>query len=276
MDSARGAESIREQIHNNLPALLSEWSPQAIGVGYGGPVNWRTGQIIKSYHVSGWHNFPLGSWLAEHSGLPVFVENDANVAALGEALHGAGRGCDPVFYITMGSGVGGGLVHAGRILHGFTGGEAEVGHLRLNSERVRPEDCCSGWALDRTIRDAVAQTPTGELARLVAESPGNETRHLGAALAAGDPRAEHILDQAAQNLALALSHVTHLCHPEIIILGGGVSLLGEPLRAAVEKQHQRLVMDAFQPGPRIVLAALREDSVPVGALTLAAQRFLSL
>ena len=272
VDSERGAESIREHIQHALPELLSSWAPQAIGVGYGGPVNWRTGQIVKSYHVPGWHNFPLGQWLSEHSGLPVFVENDANVAALGEALHGAGRDCDPVFYITIGSGVGGGLVHEGRILHGFTGGEAEVGHLWLDTKGLRPEDCCSGWALDRIIRGATIDSPDSDLARRVAADPGHETRHLGGALAAGDRLAERILDETTEHLAQALSHVTHLCHPEVLILGGGVSLLGEPFRAAVARHHQRMVMDAFQPGPRIVLAALREDSVPVGALALASQR----
>ena len=69
--------------------------PKAIGVGYGGPVNWRTGRIVKSYHLSRWNDFPLAEWLHDLSGLPVFVENDANVEALGEALGGAGRGCEP-------------------------------------------------------------------------------------------------------------------------------------------------------------------------------------
>ena len=141
--AASGAEGIRAQLAATLPALITKHQPRAIGVGYGGPVNWRTGRIVKSYHVSGWQDFPLGQWLAELSGLPVFVENDANVAALGEALVGAGRGCSPVFYVTLGSGVGGGLVCDGRIFHGFTPGEAEIGHLWLDAAGETPEDCCS-------------------------------------------------------------------------------------------------------------------------------------
>ena len=134
VESFRGAGGIRECIAAALPELVKQWTPLAIGVGYGGPVNWRTGRIVKSYHLSGWNDFPLAEWLRDLSGLPVFVENDGNVAALGEALHGAGRGCDPVFYVTTGSGVGGGLACEGRIFHGFTPGEAEIGHLLL--ERV--------------------------------------------------------------------------------------------------------------------------------------------
>jgi glucokinase len=273
VDRARGAEGIREQIATTLPQLISAWQPLAIGVGYGGPVNWRTGRIVKSYHVPGWHDFPLGSWLSELSGLPVYVENDGNVAALGEATFGAGRGCDPVFYVTVGSGVGGGLISENRIYHGFLPGETEVGHLRLGPNLEITEHFCSGWSIDRRIREAVAQHPNSELARLTAESPGNEARHLAAALKAGDTLASQLLSETTEKLALALSHVTHLCHPEVIVLGGGVSLLGEPFRRSVADHLQRMIMDAFQPGPRIALAALREDSVPAGALALAAQRF---
>jgi predicted NBD/HSP70 family sugar kinase len=99
VEKDHGAEEIRECIKAALPELLKEWMPKAIGVGYGGPVNWRTGRIVKSYHLSRWNDFPLAEWLHDLSGLPVFVENDANVEAnveaLGEALGGAGRGCEP-------------------------------------------------------------------------------------------------------------------------------------------------------------------------------------
>lgn len=273
VDAARGAEGILAQIAEALPGLIAEWRPLAVGVGYGGPVNWRTGRIVKSYHVPGWHGFSLCEWLEGIAGLPVFVENDANVAALGEAVFGAGRGCDPVFYTTLGSGVGGGLVSGGRIYHGFAPGESEIGHLALGPDGITPEDCCSGWSLDRCIRERISETAQGHLAQLVATSPGNEARHLGVALAAGDELADRILDDAAERLGLALSHVTHLFHPEVIVLGGGVALLGEPLRAAVARKLRRFVMDALQPGPRVVLAALCEDAVPIGALALSRQMF---
>ena len=272
VSAASGAEGIRAELSATLPALIEKHQPRAIGVGYGGPVNWRTGRIIKSYHVSGWHAFPLGEWLADLSKLPVFVENDANVAALGEALIGAGRGCNPVFYVTVGSGVGGGLVCDGRIFHGFTPGEAEIGHLWLDAAGQTPEDCCSGWSLDRRVREAIAAEPQSNLAQRVAAAPGHEARHLGPALAAGDALAARILDEAAQKLALALSHATHLFHPEVIVIGGGVSLIGEPFRALVARHLRHFVMDAFQPGPRVALASLREDTVPAGALAYAAQR----
>lgn len=276
VDPAAGAPAIRDEIAAALPEIVGQWRPAAVGVGYGGPVDRRTGLIVKSHHVSGWEGFPLGEWLADVAGLPVAVDNDANVAALGEALHGAGRGADPVFYVTVGSGVGGGLVCGGRIFHGSGMGEAEIGHLRLGPAGEITEDYCSGWSIDRRIRAAVAAAPASALARLVEASPGQEARHLGPALAAGDPLAADILDGAADKLALALSHVAHLCHPEVIVLGGGVTLLGEPLRQAVATHLGRFMMEALRPGPRVALAALREDAVPVGAIALAARRFPTL
>jgi glucokinase len=272
VDRDRGAAGIRDCLAEAVTGLAEQWRPAAVGVGFGGPVDWRTGRIAHSHQVAGWDGFPLADWLAKRAGAPAFVENDANTAALGEARHGAGRGHDPVLYVTIGSGVGGGLVCGGGIYHGAAPGEVEIGHLRLDAEGRTTEALCSGWSLDARIRAAVAAVHAGELARLVRADPGHEARHLGPALAAGDGLAAAILDEAAGWLALALSHATHLLHPEIVVLGGGVALVGEPLRAAVARHLARLVMDAFAPGPRVALAALGEDAVPVGGLALAEHR----
>ena len=273
VERARGGEGIREQIAAALPELIAQWQPRAIGVGYGGPVDWKTGRIAKSYHIEGWSDFPLGEWLASISQLPSFVENDANVAALGEALHGAGVGFDPVLWVNLGSGVGGGLVTGGRLYHGAVPGEIEIGHLRLDRDGSIVEDRCSGWNIDRRILKEIAAQPDAPLAKLVAANePGCEARHLGPAIAQGDALAQTILDDALGSLAFALSHAVQLLHPQIIVVGGGLSLIGEPVRVSLEKALPHFIMDAFLPGPKIALAALREDAVPTGALALAALR----
>jgi glucokinase len=161
------------------------------------------------------------------------VENDANVAALAEAVAGAGTDYANVFYITLGSGVGGGLVVDGRLYHGALPGETEVGHLRLDRSGTTLESRCSGWAVDGRIREAVRQHPGSVLAQLVGDTSPGEARFLYPALERSDPLAQSILHETSADLAFGLSHVVHLLHPEVIILGGGLSLLGEPLRAAV-------------------------------------------
>jgi glucokinase len=267
-----GAEAIRKHIREALPDLLQRGQAAAVGVGFGGPVDWRTGRICRSHHVEGWSEFAFADWLQPLAGCPVFVDNDGGVAALGEARCGAGAGHNPVFYVTLGSGVGGGLVVDGRIYHGAKPGEAEIGHVRLDRQGTTVESRCSGWAVDRRIQALKTTEPDGLLARRLGPVAGGEAKLLVAALGEGDATAHSILKQTADDLAFGLSHVVHLFHPEIIIIGGGLSNLGEPLRAAVESALRTFTMEAFLPGPHLVLAALGEDAVPVGALTLAKDR----
>jgi glucokinase len=268
VDPAKGAAGIRRQIEQAVVELTQGRRIVRAGVGFGGPVDWKTGQICVSHHVEGWSEFDMGGWLSQVAGAPVVVENDGNVAALGEALCGAGVGHNPVFYVTLGSGVGGGLVVDGRVYHGAKPGEAEIGHVRLDRNGTIVEGRCSGWAVDRRIRELKVKEPESLLARLVGQSVGGEAKHLTAALQQGDPAAKRLLQEIAEDLSFGLSHVVHLFHPEIIILGGGLSKVGEPLRAGVASGLRQFMMEAFLPGPTVALAALGEDAVPVGALLL--------
>jgi len=264
-----GAEGIREQIKQVLPELSLSREIEAMGVGFGGPVDWKIGKICRSHQIEGWSEFDLAGWLRQLTGARVSVDNDANVAALGEALHGAGAGFNPVFYVTLGSGVGGGLVVERAIYHGANPGEAEIGHVRLDRHGNIVESRCSGWAVDARIRELIKTEPGGVLGRLAAGVSGGEARFLSTAVEQGDLSAKRILEETADDLAFGLSHVVHLFHPQILILGGGLSGVGEPLRAAVEKALRNFIMDAFAPGPNVALAALGEDAVPIGALELA-------
>ena len=271
VDPAKGSPGIRQQIEQGLPDLTRGERVDCVGVGFGGPVDWRTGKICRSHQIEGWAGFDLAGWVGLQTGALVAADNDANVAALGEALQGAGVGHSPVFYVTLGSGVGGGLVVDGAIYHGAAPGESEIGHVRLDRSGTIVEQRCSGWAVDAKIRKLKKSATGSPLGRLGGEAEGGEARHLGAALEGRDPAAERILRETAEDLAFGLSHVVHLFHPEIIILGGGLAGTGEPLRGAVEANLRGFIMDAFAPGPRICLAALGEDAVPVGALRLAAR-----
>lgn len=271
--ASEGAKGIRQQIESTLEKLFPKTKPAAVGVGFGGPVDGKIGKIYCSHHIEGWSDFPIADWLHSITNIPVFVDNDANVAALGEAIHGAGKNFDTVFYVTLGSGVGGGLVFDREIYHGAKPGEAEFGHLRLDKSGRILESSCSGWAVDRKIREAIERGESELLSNLAGEQRSGEAKFLRAALEKNDPLAREILNETAEDLAFGLSHVAHLFHPEIIILGGGLSLVGEPLRAAVENFLPNFLMTAFAPGPKIALAKLGEDAVTIGALELARVRF---
>lgn len=272
VDATRGGAAIRAQMETALPEILRVHDVAAVGVGYGGPVDWRTGIICRSHQIEGWADFPLSEWLRERTGKAVIIDNDANCGALGEAMRGAGQGSNPVFYVTLGSGVGGGLAVDGRIFHGAKPGESEIGHVRLDRSGAIVEHRCSGWAVDKAIRDAAGENKSSPLARLTSGMERGEASQLASALRENCAVARRIVDQVADDLAFGLSHVAHLMHPEAIVLGGGLALVGEPLRNSVEAALRRFTMEAFAPGPRVVLAALREDAVPMGALLLAGSR----
>src|SRR5437899_258789 len=133
---AAGPAGIRRQISAAIPGLLAKTGLsfrdiRGVGIGFGGPVDDATRTIIKSHQIDGWDNFPLAEWITEITGWPVVLGNDADVAGLAEALFGAGKGLSPIFYITIGSGIGGGLIFNGEIYRGCGRGAAEIGHLRI-------------------------------------------------------------------------------------------------------------------------------------------------
>ena len=263
-----GAQGVRDRIAAGVRELLARGRVRAVGVGFGGPIDWRSGRVCVSHHVGGWDGFGLAQWLKELTGAEVIADNDANVAALGEAHARAGR-ASPVFYVTMGSGVGAGLCVDRRIYHGTTPGECEFGHVRLDRSGTMVEQRCSGWAIDARVRDEAARRPDSKLARAAQGMKGGEARALAATLRDRDEAAWGILRELSDDLAFGLSHAVHLLHPATVVLGGGLSLLGEVLRSAVAERLPRYLMEAFRPGPGVELAALGEDSVPVGALRLA-------
>lgn len=276
VDATGGAAAIREHLVDLLGGLRREpeaAGASAIGVGFGGPVDRRTGSIARSFHVDGWDGFALRDWLAERmDGVHVVVENDTNAAAYAEATIGAGEGFDPVLYSNVGSGIGGGLVIGGELYRGAPPGEMEIGHLWLEHRGGIVEASCSGWSIDRIVRERAAAAPDTALARHAAELTRGQARAIAPALTEGDATARQLLDDVARDYALALSHALNLLHPQIIVLGGGVAGIGEPWRATVERHLRTFAMATFKADVRVALAALGEAVVPIGAALLAMRR----
>ncbi|MDQ2657515.1 MAG: ROK family protein [Bacteroidota bacterium] len=274
VDPEQGARGIKKQIRETLDKIRLH-SVSSIGIGFGGPVDHQTGKILTSYQVSGWGDFVLQEWLEKLTRIPVWIDNDANVAALGESLYGAGADCDQVFYVTIGSGVGAGLVVNKRIYHGAKSSEQEFGHIRLDKNGRTVEQACAGWAVDEKIRKYAGEHPDSPLAELTRGLTRGEARVLLKALERNDSAARDILEATTDDLSFGLSHVVHLMNPQTIILGGGLSLIGEPLRGMIEQKLPSYLMDVLRPGPSIQLSALKEDAVPVGALALAINKINS-
>jgi glucokinase len=292
---AEGPEGIRRQIMAAVPELLAGAGVErsrlrGVGIGFGGPVDDATRTIIKSHQIEGWDGFPLADWLSDLVGLPAALGNDADVAGLAEALHGAGKGLSPIFYITVGSGIGGGLILNGAIYRGVGHGAAEIGHLKMCPSGVSSyypyswardagivEETASGWGIEKMVEDALwrGEGRDSLLLRLVdKEREKITTKHVAQAAEAGDAFALSILEQSWDCLALAICQVIALLCPRRIVIGGGVSLMGEkvffePLQRLVAER----VFKPFAGLTDIVPAALGEEVVVHGALALVRKQF---
>lgn len=219
INSGAGAVNIQSQIAEALKKLHPYNDIAAAGVGFGGPVNWQTGSVRVSHQVSGWDDFNLSEWLQQLIQKPVVIENDANVAALAEAVYGCGKGYERVFYITIGSGIGGGMIIHENIYHGRTPGEAEIGHLRMNKKGDTLESQCSGWAVNKKVRDYIQKNPGSLLAQMAMNASVPEATLLRPALEDNDEGAKKIIEEIADDLSFAISHVVHLFHPDMIVIG---------------------------------------------------------
>ena len=276
-----GAEGILRQVSAAYQVLLARaadpgGSPPAVGIGFGGPVDVDRGVVLRSHQVAGWDGFDLSGWARRTLGVPlVAVQNDADTAGLGEARFGAGVGLSPVFYVTIGSGIGGGLILDGRIYRGSGTGAAEVGHLWVDDPDLGPrklEDIASGWSIGSAGRSLLSEGPGGGPLDSIARGDRSKVDAPAVARAAleGDPRAISILSTATRSLGRALAHVATLLAPRRIILGGGVSLLGDALWFdPIHSELEARVFPPFRGTFDVVPARLGEEVVLHGALALA-------
>lgn len=265
----KNAGILQNKIESSIKKLILKHAIKSIGVGFGGPVDIQSGSIFTSYQVSGWNNFNLIKWLNGLFNVPVYLDNDANLAALAEARMGCGKKHRRVFYITLGSGVGGGFIVDGEVYHGKSLCESEFGHICINKTGDTIESSCSGWALNRKLFEYIHNEPDGVLAGLVTSKGVDPSKCLLEAIAKGDKKAKTIFDEMIDNLTFGLSHVVHLLNPEIIVIGGGLSLIGEYISNSVSQKLPQYLMSSLKNSlPEIEIARLKEDVVPLGAVLL--------
>ena len=223
-------------------------APAAIGICAPGPLDPINGVVLNPPNVLCWRNFPLAAEISRIYNVPVKVENDANAAALAEAIWGAGRGFQNVFYATIGTGIGTGIVMGGRIYNGRTGAAAEGGHMSVDYRGPlcgcgKPgciEVLASGHAIARRARAKAAADPVRGSA-LLKLAGGNVDAisgpMVGEAFSTGDPLARETLMETVDLLGIWLSNVVDLLEPDVLVIGGGASLLLRPVFGDI---HRRL------------------------------------
>ena len=310
VDPDQGAEGIRKQIEQVGQVLVEKHEVEAAGIGFGGPVDAEAGRTILSHHVDGWSGFPLVDWCRRVLARPTVLSNDSDLAGLGEARLGAGRGKRIVFYSNVGTGIGGALIVDGRLYGGAVGVASELGHLRpglqCEDREQTLESIAAGWGITAAAQLLLAEPsplPFGRLTegkrpsepeavrqRLIEREESDE-RHTADLLdrCDGDPQnlsarivaeaakegnrlAQHVFDRACRAYGWGLAQMITLLAPDVVVIGGGVSLAGESLFFDPVRDYvNRYVFPPLAGTYQIVPAELGEEVVLHGALVLAAE-----
>jgi len=264
--------------------VLAGEKPTAIGVSFGGPVDFKTGTVRLSHHVPGWENIELQRLLESEFGATASVDNDANVAALGEHRFGAGQGYNSLLYITVSTGVGGGWILNGQSWRGAGGMAGEIGHtvvdpngpMCLCGKRGCVERLASGPYIAQQVKEWLQAEPNqGQVLRtLVKDNLEDITAQLvSQAAAQGDNLASQALEQAGWALGVAIGNTANLINPQRFVLGGGVTKAGERFWEVVRRVARETALPEVD--FEIVPATLGDDAPLWGAVALAENLLLS-
>ncbi len=219
---------------------------KAIGICAPGPLDPKSGVVLNPPNLPCWRNFPLAARVAEVYRVPVKVDNDANAAALAETIWGAARGYRYVFYATVGTGIGTGIVLDGRIYHGHTGAAGEGGHVTIDyrgplcpcGKHGCIEVLAAGPAIALRARARVAAEPERGAALLglaAGKAEAVTSEMVGKAYAAGDALAREILQETAELLTVWLGNIVDLFDPDVLVVGGGVAAMLNPFFAEIKR-----------------------------------------
>ena len=249
---------------------------KSVGVGIPGIANTATGDVIKCTNM-GWNHVPFREEFRKHLDVPVLIDNDANVAALAESVAGISAGTSSSVFITIGTGIGGGIIINGKIWNGFHGIGGEIGHVIFGLDGI-PCTCgnrgcleryCSATALIRMAREAIAMNPETMMLKMVSNDITKvEARTVIDAAREEDPVASEVYRRYISYLAQAFASITNLLDPEVIVVGGGVSKAGSFLLDPLRKEYPKYILYNDQPVPEIKLAVLGSRAGIIGAAML--------
>jgi len=223
-------------------------------------------------------NLPIRDLAAERTGLPIFVDNDANVAALAESLYGAAKGARNAVMLTIGTGIGGGLILDGEVYRGSTGAGAELGHTVIDLDGPPCQGTCpgrgcvetfaSGTALGREGRAAAEAEPDSVLGRMLADGVPIDGRAVTEAALSGDATARGVFDLVGSRLGVALTSFANIFEPEIFVIGGGVIAAGDLLLDPARRELEERALPPMKKIP-VVAAELGSDAGMIGAAAMA-------
>ncbi|PYT36069.1 MAG: ROK family protein [Acidobacteria bacterium] len=276
-DASKGLAAVSAAIQALFPDAAERPRIEAIGICAPGPLNPLTGMIINPPNLAIWHNYPLAKEMRRLYNVNVKIDNDANAAALAEAKWGAGRGYRNVFYASIGTGIGTGIIFDGRIYHGRTGAAAEGGHIGIDSNGPTCncgkhgciETLAAGPAIGRRGGQKLSRYPKsllGELANGNADAVTSEM--VGRAYAARDPAAEEVIRETLDLLAYWLGSIIDLLEPEVIVIGGGVSTMLAPCLNEIRERWRGACLNPAPMEIPLVLARYGEDAGIAGAAAL--------
>jgi glucokinase len=271
-----GPEAVIQRIIAGVERVLDQASLghdciASIGIGAPGPLDIPRGLLVEPPNLPGWHNVPLRDIVQARIGVPTYLENDANAAAIGEYLYGAGRGTRDMIYVTVSTGIGGGLILGGRIYHGLSGGAGEIGHMTVLpygphcgcGNRGCLEALASGTAIAREGQELIARG----VSTAIGSRDGGEVsaKDVVDAMYKGDAYAEQIITQAMAYLGIGMASLVNLFNPERLVIGGGLSALGDHLLTPVRRAIHLRAFPSACAQVTVALAQLGPEVGLVGA-----------
>jgi glucokinase len=277
--------SITRSIDQKLTEL-NQTKNRLIGIGIGapGPVNTEDGSIEVAVNL-GWEHFPLQAILERETSLPVVVDNDANIAAIGEMWKGAGKGAKNLICVTLGTGVGGGIIVNGEVVHGVNGAGGEIGHMTTVPKNGSPCNCGKSGCLETVasatgiVRLAIEEIACGDyISQLGDYYEKHQTitaKQVFDAANEADELAKRVIHQVAHHLGLALANLANGLNPEKIVIGGGVSKAGDALLGPLKEDFDLFAFPRVAQGIEIVTATLGNNAGVIGGAWLAKEKLFN-
>jgi glucokinase len=266
-EAERGPENGLRRLFALAREALDGRDIEAVGIGCGGPLDSRAGVLIAPLHLPGWTDVRIADLASAEFGVPAVLDNDATAAAAGEHRFGAGRGVSNMVYLTVSTGVGGGVILDGRVFRGATGNGGELGHVTVDWRGRRCKGCgrrgcleayASGTSIAERARDAGLKVETAS--------------DVAAAARDGDPVAVRVWDETCEALACGIASLANVFEPERVVIGGGVSREGEHLLGPVRERVKAEVIGPVADSLEVVAAELGERVGVAGAAAVAYER----